>query len=177
MASGLPVVLLASSRPRGNTFALARLAFVEDQVRLIDLGRHRIAYYDYEPARDDDFIALVRTIIDAPLWILATPLYWYTMSAQAKTFIDRLSDLLERHRDLGHALRGKGFAVVCSGTDAQLPSGFDEPFVLTCNYLGMRYLGSHYGRFTGDAFALPDTAADAAAFGRQVEADCRSDTR
>ena len=31
------------------------------------------------------------------LVLLASPVYWYTVSAQAKTFIDRLTDLLD-HR-------------------------------------------------------------------------------
>jgi len=54
-------------------------------------------------------------LVHAPSWILATPLYWYSVSAQAKTFLDRLSDLLVFRKDLGQALRGRCFAVVFRG--------------------------------------------------------------
>jgi multimeric flavodoxin WrbA len=164
-----PIVLLASSRSTGNTSRLAHTMFADGTVEFVDLSRMSIGYYDYAALNvDDDFLALIRRIVQAPLWILATPLYWYTMSAQAKTFIDRLSDLLEGHKELGRALRGLPMAVICSGTDPALPASFDEPFQLTCTYLGMRYVGSHYARCDGERYASPDAEEDAARFGAQL---------
>jgi NAD(P)H-dependent FMN reductase len=166
-----PIVLLASSRSDGNTARLARAMFEDGAVDFVDLAGLSIGYYDYD-ARNatDDFLPLIRRIVQAPLWVLATPLYWYTMSAQAKTFIDRLSDLLEGHKDLGRSLRGLSMAVICSGTDPAPPASFDEPFRLTCAYLGVHYLGSHYARFDGECYASSAVEAEAMHFGTQLMA-------
>ena len=89
-----PVVLLASSRSEGNTFALARLVLPEASPPLVNPSAPRISYYSYSNDNaSDDFLPLVEELMASPLWVLATPLYWYSMSAQAKTFIDRLSNL------------------------------------------------------------------------------------
>jgi FMN-dependent NADH-azoreductase len=119
-----------------------------------------IGYYSYEDENSTDaFIPLARQLLAHNLWVLATPLYWYTMSAQAKTFIDRLSDLTTTHRALGRELSGKSLSVICSGTDPALPPSFDEPFRLTCEYLSMRYIGSHYGRVEGRVHVSSAAAA------------------
>ena len=158
-----PVVLLASSRPDGNTFALAKLMFPGDLVPIVDLAALNIGYYSYSNVHaDDDFLPVVEQLMISPVWVLATPLYWYSMSAQAKTFLDRLSDLLSFRKALGHQLRGKGFAVVCAGSDPELPSSFNQPFELTCSYLGMRFLGSCYTQFDGNQLANTGAATTAA---------------
>ena len=163
------VVLLASSRPRGNTYALAGAAFQGEAVRFVNLSELQIGYYSYENANEkDDFLRLVQELVVAPLWVLATPMYWYTVSAQAKTFLDRITDLLENHKALGRKLRGKSFAVVVAGTDPQPPASFDEPLKLTCRFLGMRYLGMHYAQFSEESFVSSSAAEDAAMFGRRV---------
>lgn len=166
-----PIVLLASSRSDGNTARLAHAMFADGAVDFVDLAGLSIGYYDYD-ARNatDDFLPLIRRLVHAPLWVLATPLYWYTMSAQAKTFIDRLSDLLDAHKELGRSFGGTSMAVACCGTDPAPPSSFDEPFRLTCAYLGIRYRGSHYARFDGERYASPAVGQNAARFGAQLMA-------
>lgn len=138
------VVVLASSRTNGNTRSLIDLAFPATSHALEDLNQLRIGFYSYDNANhDDDFLPLVHRLMLHETWVIATPLYWYTMSAQAKVFLDRLSDLLSWHKDQERKLRGKRVAVLCAGTDASAPSSFEEPFALTCGYLGMTYLGAH----------------------------------
>jgi NAD(P)H-dependent FMN reductase len=164
-----PLLLLASSRSDGNTARLARAMFAEGIVDFVDLANLSIGYYDYDArSAGDDFLPLMQRIVQAPLLVLATPLYWYTMSAQAKTFIDRLSDLLEGHKELGRSLRGLPMAVICSGSDPIPPPSFDEPFRLTCTYLGMRYLGSHYARLDGGRYTSSTAEEDVARFGAQL---------
>ena len=159
-----PAVLTASSRSDSNTRALAGIAFPNASADFFDLSRMQIGYYAYDDSNGgDDFLPLVERIIDRDLWVLATPLYWYTMSAQAKVFVDRLSDLLQARKALGYRLRGKKFAVICSGSDPSPPPAFDEPLRLTCQYLGMEYCGSCYAQFKGrilvDETARPRTLA------------------
>ena len=164
-----PVVLVASSRSDGNTRALAEIAFPTSSSDFFDLNRMKIGYYAYDDSnREDDFLQLIEQIIDRDLWVLATPLYWYTMSAQAKAFVDRLSDLLQAHKALGHRLRGKKFAVVCSGTDPSPPPAFDEPLRLTCQYLGMEYCGSCYGQFDGRILVTETARAQVLAFSQRI---------
>lgn len=164
-----PVVLLASSRPEGNTFALARLVLPEESAPLINLNALHISYYSYSNENAaDDFLPLMEELVTSPLWVLATPLYWYTMSAQAKTFLDRLSDLLSFRKSLGHQLRGKCLAVLCSGTDEQPPLSFEEPFALTARYLGMGYAGCLYGQFEGNRMVRPDIAVSCRVFGEAL---------
>ena len=162
-------VLLASSRSAGNTRALVDLAFPGEDFVLENLAQLDIAFYSYEDAHDaDDFLPLVQRMLKHETWVIATPLYWYSMSGQAKTFLDRLSGLLSTHRAIGHRLRGRKLAVLCSGTDPAPPASFDEPFRLTCRYLGMEFLGSHYERFDGQRPAEQSARQRAADFGRTV---------
>jgi putative NADPH-quinone reductase len=164
-----PLVLLASSRADGHTGDLTRAAFPDLQDEIVDLAGLRIGYFDYDYRNaGDDFIGLVERSIERPLWVLATPLYWYTMSAQAKTFIDRLSDLLEFRKDLGHRLRGKSLAVICSGADDALPANFEEPIALTADYLGIRYIGCHYHRRLDGESLSPAASAAARDFGLRI---------
>ena len=167
-----PAVLLASSRSDGNTFALARMALPEESVPLIDLGALDISYYSYSHGNSGDaFLPLVERLLIAPVWVLATPLYWYSMSAQAKTFLDRLSDLLSFRKPLGRQLRGKTLAVLCTGTDAELPSSFEQPFQLTAKYLGMAYAGAFYAQFKERSLVRANTTASAQAFGQALLAE------
>ena len=73
--------------------------------------------------------------------IFATPIYWYTMSAQLKTFFDRISDLLHaKNKQIGRQLRGKQMAIISCGSDDEIFNGFEMPFCESANYLGMKYL-------------------------------------
>lgn len=128
-----PIVILASSRSDGNTSAFAKNVFSPDTVDFVDLNQLNVGYFSYTNANAaDDFLPFLESLLKTQVWVLATPLYWYTMSAQAKTFIDRLSDTIVFHKELGRQIRGKSFAVLCTGTDPALPTAFNEPFEMTC---------------------------------------------
>jgi hypothetical protein len=40
--------------------------------------------------------------------------------------------------------------VIASGSDPCAPEGFESPFRLSCEYLGMKYIGSHYVQMEDD---------------------------
>lgn len=165
-------VVLASSRSAGNTRTLVDLAFPAANYALEDLCKLKVGYYSYEGVNAaDDFLALIGRLQQHDLWVIATPLYWYSMSAQAKTLLDRLTDLITTHKDQGRQLRGKHLAVLCSGTDPSSPDGFEEPFRLTCSYLGMRYRGTHYSQFHGVSPHSPQARQLAEAFIRRLYSD------
>jgi putative NADPH-quinone reductase len=134
------ITILASSRSSGRTREAVEM-LVGNSFPIVDLNDLEISYYDYEYNNiDDDYLSLMERVVKYNMIILATPVYWYSMSAQMKSFIDRISDLLDIRKDIGRKLRGKDLFVVASFSTS-LPKGFEDAFSQTCEYLGMNYKG------------------------------------
>jgi multimeric flavodoxin WrbA len=140
-----PLVILGSARPDGETRRAVDIAFPPGTASLIILPNHAIGGYDYGHANaGDDFAAIANAMVVAPAIVFATPVYWYAMSAPLKIFFDRLTDLTENLKAKGKALPGKPVWVIATGTDAELPEGFEIPFARTADYFGMPYRGAAY---------------------------------
>lgn len=92
----------------------------------------------------DDFIKIALKMAEADHIVFATPVYWYTMSARLKIFFDRLTDLLYNHKELGKSLKGKKTYLIASGSDPNLPEGFEVPFRNTSEYFHMTFEKSFY---------------------------------
>lgn len=139
-----PIIISGSSRSLGKTHKAVLQIIGEHKVPVINLHSLNIAPYDYEyHNRNDDYLPLMERVTNHDIIILATPVYWYTMSATMKIFIDRLSDLLDIRKDLGRKLRGKKLFVIAS-FNTSLPRGFEDAFEQTCQYLGMEYKGTSF---------------------------------
>ena len=147
MTNSSTLILLASSRSKGDTYQLAHYLQQKGGFDLLDLNTKDIGYFDYEFNNStDDFIPLMKEAVEQyDTFIFATPVYWYTMSAQLKTFFDRLSDLLKTEKPTGRKLRGKAMAVLSCASEDELKPGFEMPFVESAKYLGMQYLGGVHG--------------------------------
>jgi len=167
---GSPIlVILGSSRSRGNTRMIVDAAFPETQRRLIDLGSHAFSEYDYTHAnRDDAFAQLADVLVSHQCVVLATPVYWYTMSATMKRFVDRLSDLVTIRKSLGRALAGRHLYLVATSTDPTLPAGFEATFQSTAKYLDMVWGGCLHAWFERDLRITSAAAIAACHFGRCV---------
>ena len=141
------VILLGSSNGQGDTYQLCRLLTERNDWPLLDLQTFHIEQFDYTFAnRDDDYLPLMRRLVrDYDRLILATPVYWYSMSGIMKKFVDRFSDLLKTEKALGRQLRGKHLAVLACGYDETVDPAFWMPFRRTAAYLGMAYDGEAYG--------------------------------
>lgn len=139
-----PIVIYGSSRSDGGTLQAIKTVIKDPMIPIIDLKKLNISHYDYQyENKHDDFIALAEMMIQHNPIILGTPVYWYTMSALMKTFMDRFSDLLDLRKDIGRRLSQKElFVIACYGTS--LPKGFEDPFSQTCDYLDMQYKGCLY---------------------------------
>ncbi|MCH7535856.1 MAG: NAD(P)H-dependent oxidoreductase [Bacteroidetes bacterium] len=103
------VIVMASSRSKGETRKLVDYVLSKTDYDLIDLTGKNIGYFDYEYNNaDDDFIPVCANIADNYDHIIyATPVYWYIMSAPMKAFFDRLYDLFTTHKDIGRKWKGK----------------------------------------------------------------------
>jgi multimeric flavodoxin WrbA len=97
-------------------------------------------------ATQDDMQALYPKLIEAEAWVIASPVYWFTMSAQTKIFMDRLFALPAY---APNPFAGKRIAVAMTYGDT-------DPFTSGCinalrtfqdafRYTGSRLVGMVYG--------------------------------
>ncbi|GJL92762.1 flavodoxin family protein [Hyphococcus sp.] len=155
------LALNGSSRADGDTARLLSAALRPlDDVERFDLDALRIGPYSYEHANaDDDFLPLAQRMLKARTIILASPVYWYSMSAQMKALFDRLTDLTDMpYKPLGKQLAGKTMFVVATGSDDAPPVSFAPPFEDTAGYFNMRWGGMLY-RAGRDALSAEDILA------------------
>lgn len=138
------IALFASSRRHGNTGAILDKIAADLRFETVDLAECNVTPYDYAHAnRADGFEPLMRKILGHDQIVFAAPVYWYSVPPQMKSFIDRLTDLLEIPdlREKGRQLRGKrAFVVATSGIDEISPA-FISMFRDTFAYLSMQYCG------------------------------------
>ncbi len=136
------LVISGSTRAGSNTTLLVEHLFGKD-VNHIELCKSHIAQYDYDDnyAVEDGFQNIVNQMLLSDLIILATPVYWYTMSGYTKVFLDRWTDLVTTCKDKGRALKGKRLAVIAQSTSEAMPQGFELPIKLTAEYMDMKYVG------------------------------------
>ncbi|MCB0707311.1 MAG: NAD(P)H-dependent oxidoreductase [Saprospiraceae bacterium] len=149
-------IILGSARPDGNTEKVIRQIPELEQAFLLKLADHQVYHYNYEHQHpeDDEFMSIMEELIPkTDLFLFATPIYWYAMSGHMKVFLDRFTDLLKINKPLGRTLRGKSMAMLSCSNGDDRPAGFDIPFELTADYLGMEYKGNvHYWLEDGQIF-------------------------
>jgi len=155
------LVLLGSPRKKGNSTTLAQKIIAGAQsagatVETIYLHGQDIApchacYGCLKPDNDscvidDDMQPIYPKLIEADAWVIASPVYWFTMSAQTKLFMDRCFSLFNNNKE---ALAGKRIAIAMSYGDS-------DPFNSGCvnalrtfqdayRYVGANIVGMVYG--------------------------------
>lgn len=94
-------VLFGGSRPEGNTAQLTKSAVEGLDYKWIDLTD-----YQFNPVRDfrhenrditsynDDYKQVIDQVLESDTVIFASPVYWYSVSASLKAFIDHWSETL-----------------------------------------------------------------------------------
>jgi len=96
----------------------------------------------------------------ADVIVFASPVYWYSMSAQMKTFFDRLTDLTGGDlKPVGKSLAGKPVFTIATGGSPSAPDSFVRPFADTAGYFNMRWGGLLYAQGAGE---LPPETIQAA---------------
>ena len=144
------LAITGSARGDGNTaltVAHLRRALGLRDDQIVDLQTLCLEPFRYDPPPpSDDFLAIVNRILAHQHIVFATPVYWYAMSGLMKTFFDRLTDLLltPEGRRTGHALAGRDVWAIATGTDPDLPDGFEVPFFRTAEYFDMRWRQAFY---------------------------------
>jgi multimeric flavodoxin WrbA len=122
-------------------------------------------------AIDDDMQPLYRKMIEADAWVLASPVYWFTMSAQLKLWMDRCLAFGAYGKD---PFEGKRIAVA-------MTYGGEDPFDSGCvnalrtfqdayHYVGATLVGMVYGSAMepGDIKANKTLLKEAKALGTKL---------
>ncbi|CAB1081572.1 hypothetical protein D1AOALGA4SA_9222 [Olavius algarvensis Delta 1 endosymbiont] len=180
------LVLLGSPRKKGNSTTLAK-KIVEGAeaagaaVEQIYLHGQEIApcqacYACQKPDSkgcviDDDMQPIYKKLLAADAWVFASPVYWFSMSAQTKLCLDRCFALLAFGKDV---FVGKRIAVAMSYGDA-------DPFVSGCvnalrsfqdasRYVGADMVGMVYGSAEkpGEIGSNQSLMQEAEALGRKL---------
>jgi len=106
---------------------------------------------------DDDMQQIYPRLLEADALVIASPIYWFTVSAQTKIFMDRCYALVDAE---GYVLRGRKVGIV-------LTYGDGDPFISgAVNALrtfqdGFRYVGAEIaGLVYGSADAAGEIAAN-----------------
>jgi len=118
------VVLLGSPRKKGNSAILAAKVAAGAKAAGADVETFYLHGMDIQPCTacdacqgkdakgcvvQDDMQALYPKLRQAHALVLASPVYWFNMSAQMKLFMDRCYALIEPK---GHAFAGKRIGIV-----------------------------------------------------------------
>ncbi|MEO6080741.1 MAG: NAD(P)H-dependent oxidoreductase [Steroidobacteraceae bacterium] len=138
------IALFGSSRRHGNTGQLVDHIAAKLDIEVVDLGLLRMSPYDYEHQnRTDDFEPLMKRVLNVDHIIVASPVYWYSVSPPVKIFLDRISDYLDIPELLeeGRRLRGKAGYIACTSIYESAPTPFVGALMDTFAYLGMRFGG------------------------------------
>jgi multimeric flavodoxin WrbA len=167
--------LLASVRRDGNTETLARRAAEglprdtrQTWLRLIDLRvppfediRHAGGAGVY-PAPTGDLKTLLDATLAATDLVFVTPLYWYSVPAAAKLYLDHWSGWMRvPGADFKARMAGKTMWAVSVSSDED--PRYSEPLLgtlrLSAEYLDMRWGGALLGHGSRPGDVLADAAA------------------
>lgn len=137
------ILIMGSSNSMGNTYDVCKKIVNEYGYKFQDLNELVIMPYDYEYENsDDDFLGFMKHVVgDYDHIILASPIYWYSVSGIMKNFIDRFTDLLKIKKELGRALKGKSLSLVSVSNGDDCPEEFSRPLERTAEYLDMNWKG------------------------------------
>ena len=155
------LVLLGSPRKKGNTAVLANqiiagaesVGSTAEKIFLHgqDIAACQACYACQRPdskgcAIDDEMQPIYGKLIEADAWVIASPVYWFSMSAQTKLFLDRCFALPAYKKN---AFSGKRIAVAMSfGDEDAFNSGCVNAlrtFQDAVRYVGANLVGMVYG--------------------------------
>lgn len=187
------LVLLGSPRKKGNSIIMAQQIIngaesVGAETESIFLHEKNIqpckgCYACQKPdskgcVQDDDMQALYPKLLEADGWVFASPVYWFSITAQTKLFLDRCF-ALGAYDNTANPFGGKRVAVAMSYGDV-------DPFKSGCvnalrmfqdifAYVGANLVGMVYGTAdkAGDINSNPDVLKSAERLGKRLAAGKR----
>ena len=169
-------VLFGGSRPEGNTAELTRYALDGLDYTWVD-----VTQYQFNPVRDvrhedyyiesygDEYKQLIDLVLESDTVIFASPVYWYSISASLKAFIDHWSETMEDkdYHDFKSKMAKKDFRLILVGGDC--PKVKAKPCITQVKY-SLEFLGASLGGYIiGTAERPGDIEKDVYALSRAKE--------
>lgn len=119
-------VLFGGSRPEGNSAELAKIVLKDLDYNWIDLTK-----YHFDPVRDvrhngevitdytDDYKQIIDQVLKSDTVLFVSPVYWYSVSASMKAFIDHWSETLrdKNYKDFKEKMVQIEFRLILVGGD------------------------------------------------------------
>jgi len=96
----------------------------------------------YECVIDDEVSPILVKMAKADVIVMATPLYFFSASAQLKVVFDRMFCLYKWDNEAGTMetpLKGKKFILLASACEDVGLDALEKPFALTADYTGMKF--------------------------------------
>jgi multimeric flavodoxin WrbA len=124
-------------------------------------------------AVDDDMRSLYPKLVESDAWVIASPIYWFNMSAQTKIFMDRCFALWNENLEINPMYK-KRIAIAMSYGDSD-PFNSGCVNALRCfqdayRYAGAKIVGMVYGSAEGPGEIASNTElmAQAEEIGRKL---------
>lgn len=169
------LVLLASTRAGGNAETLAQAAVAGLPPR-VEVRWQRLAALSLPPFEDIRHTGSgqypapsgdLARLLDDTLWasdlLIASPLYWYSVPAPLKLYLDHWSGFLRvPGLDFKARMAGKSMFVLCatsSGDEPHLAQPLVDSLRYSADFLHMRWGGHVLGDGSRPGDVLKDTAA------------------
>jgi multimeric flavodoxin WrbA len=179
------LILKGSPRKKGNSAVLADQVFTGAEQAGAQVESIYLHGMDIQPCDacdvcqegyegciiEDDMQSLYPKITAANVIVIASPIYWFTISAQTKLCIDRWYAL---ENEDGSTLRGKqlGIVLVYGDSDLYTSGGINaiHTFESIARYIGTEIAGMVYGTAwqLGDAEKQPELLAKAFNLGQKL---------
>ncbi|MER5639908.1 NAD(P)H-dependent oxidoreductase [Kitasatospora sp. NPDC002227] len=170
--AGSFLFLLGSAREGGNTELLARAAAEQlpagteqrwlslAELSLPDYADERHAPDGQSPATDAESLLLEATLGASDL-VIASPLYWYSVSSHTKRYLDYWSKWLRSAPEFRATMAGRTLWGVTAMADVELERARPLELTLqqTAAYLGMRFGGVLLGNASKPGQVLADSEA------------------
>ncbi|MCX5715486.1 MAG: flavodoxin family protein [Candidatus Omnitrophica bacterium] len=127
----------------------------------------------YECVVKDDAAAALAKFPAADVIVMATPLYFFSASAQLKLIMDRMFSLYKwdnKTDTMTTPLKGKTLVLLASAYEDTGLDALAQPFKITADYTGMRFkslLVANAGE-SGDIGKLKGISERTRAFGRKI---------
>jgi multimeric flavodoxin WrbA len=96
----------------------------------------------YECVINDEATPILKKMLDADAIVMATPLYFFSASAQLKLIFDRMFSLYKWDNEAGTMktpLKGKAFILIGSAYENIGLDALEAPFKITASYTGMPF--------------------------------------
>jgi multimeric flavodoxin WrbA len=157
------LVVLGSPRKKGNSATLSQMIITGAEKAGADVETVYLNGLDIRPCQgcyackkpdskgcavDDDMQALYPKITASEAMVVASPVYWFSMSAQTKIFMDRCFGLFNEDFSVNPLYRKRIAIAMSYGDSDPFNSGcvnalrsFQDAF----NYVGARIVGMVYG--------------------------------